>query len=78
MRETEVLKDLWTDKKYFSEFQGTNLLKKEVGEKLAKKFSYPKSFYSVLDTLKIMTSKNDIILDFFAKLSPSQSKFNLN
>tara|TARA_Y100000591_G_scaffold331112_1_gene364017 strand:+ start:185 stop:2104 length:1920 start_codon:yes stop_codon:yes gene_type:complete len=65
-RESEVLKDLWTDKKYFSEFQGTNLLKKEIGEKLAKKFSYPKSLYSVLDTLKIMTSKNDIILDFFA------------
>ena len=65
-RESEVLKDLWTDKKYFSEFQGTNVLKKEVGEKLAKKFSYPKSLYSVLDTLKIMTSKEDIILDFFA------------
>lgn len=62
-RESEVFKNLWTDKKYFSEFQGTNLLKKEIGEN---KFSYPKSLYSVLDTLKIMTSKNDIILDFFA------------
>ena len=60
--EQQVLKNIWTDKKYFPEFQGTNLLKKLLGENL---FSYPKSVYAVLDTLKIMTSDNDIILDFF-------------
>ena len=62
-REQQVIKNLWMDKKYFPEFQGTNLLKKLLGGKL---FSYPKSLYAVLDTLKIMTNGNDIILDFFA------------
>lgn len=61
--EQQVLKNLWTDKKYFPEFQGTNLLKKLLGDNL---FSYPKSLYAVLDTLRIMTNENDIILDFFA------------
>ena len=61
--EQQVIKNLWTDKKYFPEFQGTNLLKQLLGESL---FSYPKSLYSVLDTLKIMTSDDDIIMDFFA------------
>ena len=62
-REQQVIKNLWTDKKYFPEFQGTNLLKNLLGENL---FSYPKSLYAVLDTLKIMTDNDDIILDFFA------------
>ena len=62
-REQQVIKNLWTDKKYFPEFQGTNLLKNLLGENL---FSYPKSLYAVLDTLKIMTSNDDVILDFFA------------
>jgi len=62
-REQQVFKNVWIDKKYQSEFQGTNLLKKILGEN---KFSYPKSLYTVLDTLKIMTSNSDIILDFHA------------
>lgn len=62
-REQQVIKNLWTDKKYFPEFQGTNLLKKLLGENL---FSYPKSLFAVLDTLKIMVGHDDIILDFFA------------
>ena len=62
-REQQVIKNLWVDKKYFPEFQGTNLLKNLLGENL---FSYPKSLYAVLDTLKIMTGNDDIILDFFA------------
>ncbi len=61
--EQQVLKNIWIDKKYFPEFQGTQLLKKLLGES---KFSYPKSLYAVLDTLKIMTGKDDLILDFFA------------
>lgn len=62
-REQQVLKNIWTDKRYFPEFQGTNLLKKILGEN---RFSYPKSLYAVLDTLKIMTSGSDIVLDFHA------------
>jgi len=49
-----LLKNVWTDKKYQSEFQGTNLLKKIIGEN---GFSYPKSIYAVLDIIKIMTDK---------------------
>ncbi len=62
LREQQVYKNVWTDKKYQSEFNGTNLLKKILGGNL---FSYPKSLYTVLDTLKIMTSDDDIVLDFF-------------
>jgi adenine-specific DNA-methyltransferase len=62
-REQQVLKNVWTDKKYQSEFHGTNLLKEILGKS---EFSYPKSLYTVLDTVKIITSDDDIILDFFA------------
>ncbi len=62
-REQQVYRNVWTDKKYQSEFHGTNLLKKLLGANL---FSYPKSLYAVADTIKIMTDDDDIILDFFA------------
>lgn len=62
-REQQVFKNIWTDKKYFPEFQGTNLLKKILGRNA---FSYPKSLYAVIDTIKIMVQKNDIVLDFHA------------
>jgi len=54
----------WFDSKYNATHYGTRLLEKTLGEKV--KFSYPKSLYSILDTLKIMTKGDDIILDFFA------------
>jgi len=53
----------WINKKYNAKKSGTNLLEELFGSKL---FSYPKSLYAVLDTLKIMTSDDDIILDFHA------------
>ncbi len=62
-REQEVIKNVWVEKKYQSEFNGTNLLKKIIGKNV---FSYPKSLYAILDILKITTNKNAIILDFFA------------
>lgn len=61
--EQQVLKNVWIDKKYQSEFNGTNLLKNLIGET---DFSYPKSIYAVQDIIKIMTKPNDLILDFFA------------
>lgn len=61
-REQQVIKNVWTDKKYFSEFNGTNVVKNLLGGNY---FSYPKSIYSVLDTLKLMTKEEDIVLDFF-------------
>ncbi len=54
----------WFNSRYNATHYGTRLLEKTLGKKV--KFSYPKSLYSVLDTLKIMTGNNDIILDFFA------------
>ena len=62
-REQQVFKNFWSQKKYQSEFNGTNLLKAILGEN---PFSFPKSIYAVLDSIKIVSSKNDIILDYFA------------
>jgi adenine-specific DNA-methyltransferase len=64
VREWQPIKTLWTDKRYDATSHGTKLLKKTLGEK--PDFSYPKSLYTVLDVVKIMTSKDDIIMDFFA------------
>lgn len=51
----------WINKKYNAKSNGTSLLEDLFDSKL---FSYPKSLFTVLDTLKIMTSDDDIILDF--------------
>lgn len=61
--EQQVLKNVWLDKKYQSEFNGTNILKKILGKKI---FDYPKSLYLLMDILKILAKKDAIILDFFA------------
>ena len=62
-REQQVLKNIWIDKKYQSEFNGTNLLKDIVGENC---FDYPKSIFAVLDVIKITAEKSDLVLDYFA------------
>ncbi|MDO8659244.1 MAG: site-specific DNA-methyltransferase [Candidatus Parcubacteria bacterium] len=62
-REQQVLKNVWIDKKYQSEFHGTNLLKEILGKN---SFNYPKSLYAVEDILKITTNVDSIVLDFFA------------
>jgi len=62
-REKQVFKNVWINKKYHSEFKGTNLLKKILGKNI---FEYPKSLYLISDILKITSKKNSIILDFFA------------
>jgi adenine-specific DNA-methyltransferase len=62
-REQQVLKNVWIQKKYQSEFNGTNLLKDMLGDVL---FDYPKSLYAVLDYIKITANKNDYVLDYFA------------
>ena len=62
-REQQVFKNVWTNKKYQSEFHGTNLLKKIFGDK---RFDYPKSLYLVMDILKITSKEDAVILDFFA------------
>lgn len=62
-REQQVLKNVWLDQRYQSEFHGTNLLKEILGENI---FDYPKSLYLVLDVVKLMACKDAVILDYFA------------
>lgn len=61
--EQQIFKNVWTDKKYQSEFNGTNILKAILGKNI---FDYPKSLYLVEDILKITAKRNSIVLDFFA------------
>ena len=62
--EVEVIKTHWIGKKYNASTYGTNLLNKTLGR--TKAFSYPKSLHLVKDVVKITTSEDDTILDFFA------------
>ena len=61
-REKQVFKNVWTNKKYQSEFHGTNILKDILGENT---FEYPKSLFLVEDIIKITAKKDSVILDFF-------------
>ncbi len=54
---------VWSDKKYNSNHNGIRLLEKIVGHK---NFSFPKSLYTIIDTIKLLTNPGDIILDFHA------------
>jgi len=58
----QLIKTHWIDKKYNAINQGTKILEKLIGNR---EFSYPKSIYLIQDVIKIMTGKDDIILDFF-------------
>jgi len=65
IKEGRKPKTIWTDSKYDASANGTMLLKKIFnGEKV---FGYPKSLYTVKDTIDILTERegNDIVLDFF-------------
>ncbi|MFN0310927.1 site-specific DNA-methyltransferase [Enterococcus thailandicus] len=62
--EQQVFKNVWIDKKYQSEFNGTNMLKKLFDGKAP--FNFSKSVYLVQDQIKMLGDKNALILDFFA------------
>ena len=66
MNDEGVLPMTWWDKKeYSSTAYGTNLLKDIFAE--LQIFSYPKSLYAVMDSIRVMSDKKDaVILDFFA------------
>ena len=55
-------KTFWYKSEYSGQ-TGTSEIKKIFGNKV---FSYPKSPYLMKDILRVLTEKNDIILDFFA------------
>ena len=58
-------KSIWIDSKYDASSHGTKLLKSLFGGE--KKFSFPKSLYSVRDVVELFTERegSDIVLDFF-------------
>lgn len=62
--ENQVLKNLWIEKKYQSEFNGTNLLKDMFGT--TSLFSYPKSIYAVEDSIKLALKEKESVIDYFA------------
>lgn len=63
LRENQVIKTHWSKKEYHSYHYGTKLLENILGQKL---FGFPKSIYTVFDTLKLTTSHKELILDYFS------------
>jgi adenine-specific DNA-methyltransferase len=63
IREGQVIKTHWVRKEYNAIQYGTKVLNEIFGEQV---FGFPKSVYAVEDTLKLMTSGQDIVLDFFS------------
>ena len=53
----------WTDKKYDASIFGSKVLNDILGKNI---FSFPKSIYTVMDSILPVTESKDIILDFFA------------
>ena len=58
-------KTVWTDGRYNANTQGSNLLNNIIGEK---RFSFPKSLYTVQDSIAAIKKQSDvpIVIDFFA------------
>ncbi len=54
---------VWSDSRYDASSNGIMLLRSVLGKN---EFSYPKSLYAVMDIIKVLSDKNDRILDFFA------------
>ncbi len=62
-RESQVIKTHWIDPKYHAIHYGTKVVENILG---GKKFDFPKSLYLLIDTLKLTSTKNSTVLDFFA------------
>jgi adenine-specific DNA-methyltransferase len=60
-RESESYKTVWTDKHHNVAEYGTKLL-----EDMGLHYNYPKSLFTSIDCIKLSSSKDSIILDFFA------------
>lgn len=63
LRENQVIKTHWIEKKYHGYHYGTKLLDKLLGEKT---FDFPKSVYLIRDVVKLFCPKEGIILDYFS------------
>ena len=67
---------VWQSKVYDAGAYGTSLLKSIIGDG---KFSFPKSIYSVIDTLRyfVQEKQNALILDFFAGSGTTMHAVNI-
>src|SRR5699024_3779535 len=63
LRENQVFKIHWINKKYHAYHYGTKLLDDLLG---FKSFDFPKSLHLMKDIVKIFTEEDDIILDLFS------------
>ncbi|MEG0960241.1 MAG: site-specific DNA-methyltransferase [Erysipelotrichaceae bacterium] len=63
LREEEVIKTHWINKKYHGFHFGTKIVDELLG---IKSFDFPKSVFLMKDIIKLLTDKGDIILDFFS------------
>ena len=63
IREDEVIKTHWIKEKYHGYHYGGKLVQEILGAKL---FEFPKSLCVIIDILKLTSTKDSIILDFFA------------
>ena len=63
LRESQVIKTHWINKKYHGYHFGTKILDDLLG---VKTFDFPKSVYLMHDIIKLFTESDDIILDFFS------------
>jgi adenine-specific DNA-methyltransferase len=63
-----TVKSLWNEAKYDASEYGTKVLQSILGAESSKMFSYPKSIFTVMDSLKASDSYqgNEIFLDYFA------------
>ncbi|WP_239350244.1 site-specific DNA-methyltransferase [Snodgrassella communis] len=63
LRENQVIKTHWVDKKYHGYHFGTKILDEILG---VKTFDFPKSLYLMRDIVKLFCPKGGIVLDFFS------------
>ena len=63
LREDQVIKTHWIDKKYHGFHFGTKILDDILG---VKTFDFPKSLYLMRDIFKLFSPKDGLILDFFS------------
>ncbi len=63
LRESQVIKTHWINKKYHGFHFGTKILDELLG---VKTFDFPKSLYLMHDIFKLFTEGDDLILDFFS------------
>lgn len=63
VNDTMLPKSIWFSERFDASTKGTNILKDILPRN---EFDYPKSIFAVEDFIQIGSSKNDLVLDFFA------------